>query len=48
MFVATGEVVSGVKKSDLKKISTKLKRQGIESAAVRFLFSYKTLQMKRQ
>ena len=38
---ATGEVVSGVKKSDLKKISTKLKRQGIESAAVCFLFSYK-------
>ena len=38
---ATGEVVSGIKKGDLKKISTKLRRQGIESAAVCFLFSYK-------
>ena len=38
---ATGEVVSGIKKSDLKKINTKLGRQGIESAAVCLLFSYK-------
>ncbi len=38
---AAGEVVSGIKRSDLKKISTKLRRQGIESVAVCFLFSYK-------
>jgi N-methylhydantoinase A len=38
---ATGEVLSGIKKGDLKKIITKLKKQGVKSAAVCFLFSYK-------
>jgi len=38
---STGEVLSGVKKSDLKKICIELKKQGIKSVAVCFLFSYK-------
>ena len=38
---ATGEVLSGVRKSDLKKICIELKKQGIKSVAVCFLFSYK-------
>ena len=38
---STGEVLSGVKKSDLKKICIELKKQEIKSVAVCFLFSYK-------
>ncbi len=38
---ATGDVLSGISKGDLKKISTKLKRKGVKSVAVCFLFSYK-------
>ncbi|MBT3879104.1 MAG: hydantoinase/oxoprolinase family protein [Candidatus Scalindua sp.] len=38
---ATGEVLSGVKKGDLKKIGIELRKQGITSVAVCFLFSYK-------
>ncbi len=38
---ATGEALSCVRKSDLKKICIELKKQGIESVAVCFLFSYK-------
>ena len=38
---ATGEVLSGVRKSDLKKICIELRKQGIKSVAVCFLFSYK-------
>ncbi|MHC4321578.1 MAG: hydantoinase/oxoprolinase family protein [Planctomycetota bacterium] len=38
---ATGEVLSDVRKSDLKKICIELKKQGIKSVAVCFLFSYK-------
>ncbi len=38
---ATGEVLSGVRKSDLKKICIELKKQGIRSVAVCLLFSYK-------
>ncbi len=37
---ATGEVLSGVRKGDLKKICIELKKQGIKSVAVCFLFSY--------
>ena len=37
---STGEVISGVRKSDLKKICIELKKQGIKSVAVCFLFSY--------
>ena len=37
---STGKVLSGVRKSDLKKICIELKKQGIESVAVCFLFSY--------
>ncbi len=38
---ATGDVISDVSKSDLKKVCSELKKQGIESAAVCLLFSYK-------
>ncbi len=38
---ATGEVLSGVRKGDLKKICIALRKQGIKSVAVCFLFSYK-------
>jgi N-methylhydantoinase A len=38
---ATGEVLSGVRKSNLKEICIELRRQGIQSVAVCFLFSYK-------
>ena len=38
---ATGEVLSGVKKGDLEKIGIELRKQGIKSVAVCFLFSYK-------
>ncbi len=38
---ATGEVLSAVRKSDLKKICIEIKKQGIKSVAVCFLFSYK-------
>ena len=38
---ATGEVLSCVKKGDLKKIGIELRKQGIKSVAVCFLFSYK-------
>ncbi len=38
---ATGEVLSGIKKSDLKIIIAKLKKQDVSSVAVCFLFSYK-------
>ena len=38
---ATGEALTGIKKSDLKKIGAELRKKGIESAAVCFLFSYK-------
>jgi N-methylhydantoinase A len=38
---ATGEVLSAVRKSDLKKICIELKKQGIKSVAICFLFSYK-------
>ncbi|MBC8555523.1 MAG: hydantoinase/oxoprolinase family protein, partial [Candidatus Brocadiales bacterium] len=38
---STGKVLSDIRKSDLKKLSIELKRQGIKSVAVCFLFSYK-------
>ncbi len=38
---ATGDVLSNIRKGDLKKICIELKRQGVESVAVCFLFSYK-------
>ena len=38
---STGEVHTGIKKRDLKKICVELKKQGAESIAVCFLFSYK-------
>ncbi|MCP4251876.1 MAG: hydantoinase/oxoprolinase family protein [Candidatus Scalindua sp.] len=38
---STGEVVTSVRKGDLKKICIDLKRKGIKSVAVCFLFSYK-------
>lgn len=38
---AAGEVLSGIKKSDLREISVELKKQGVESVAVCLLFSYK-------
>ena len=38
---ATGEVLSSVRKGDLKKIGIELRKQGIKSVAVCFLFSYK-------
>jgi len=38
---STGEVHTGIKKRDLQKICAELKRQGAESIAVCFLFSYK-------
>ena len=38
---ATGEVLSGVRKGDLKKICIALRKQGIKSVAVCLLFSYK-------
>ena len=38
---STGEVHTGIKKRDLKKICAELKKQGAESIAVCFLFSYK-------
>ena len=38
---ATGEVLYETKKGDLKKISVWLRKQGIKSVAVCFLFSYK-------
>ncbi|GAX59247.1 N-methylhydantoinase A/acetone carboxylase, beta subunit [Candidatus Scalindua japonica] len=38
---ATGEVLSRVSKGDLKKICIALRKKGIESVAVCFLFSYK-------
>ena len=38
---ATGEVLSGIKKTDLKIISAKLKKHDVRSVAVCFLLSYK-------
>jgi N-methylhydantoinase A len=38
---STGEVHTGIKKRDLKKICAELKKQGAASIAVCFLFSYK-------
>ncbi len=38
---ATGEVLSEIKKKDLKEICVKLGKQGLDSVAVCFLFSYK-------
>ncbi|MCP4269756.1 MAG: hydantoinase/oxoprolinase family protein [Candidatus Brocadiaceae bacterium] len=38
---ATGEVLLGTKKTDLKIIGAKLKKQNVSSVAVCFLFSYK-------
>jgi N-methylhydantoinase A len=38
---ATGEVLSGIRKSDLKRICIALRKQGVKSVAICFLFSYK-------
>ncbi len=38
---ATGEVLSGIKNGDLKKISVELRKQGFDSVVVCFLFAYK-------
>ena len=38
---STGEVLTGIRKRDLEKICVELKKQGAESIAVCFLFSYK-------
>ncbi len=38
---ATGEVLSGIRKGELKKVCIELKKRGVESVAVCFLFSYK-------
>ncbi len=38
---STGEVLTDIRKRDLKKICVELKKQGAESIAVCFLFSYK-------